>query len=205
MSHPTVQVMRRKIEAGEARVERRLLDSRPDFRFGIGYTTVGRRDDRAGLLAPPDDNGDDILTFTVGLDIPLHRKRIQAGRAEAQQGLAAQRWTLRDLRDRLRHAILATVVRLEALDSRARLYEEVLIPQAEESLGSAEAAYITNRLEFLDLLDAERTLFQARLTSRRLLADFWITLAEMEEQLGRSFPRPHEADAHRRMPENRHG
>ena len=81
-----------------------------------------------------------------------------------------------------------TVVRLESLDSRTRLYEDVLIPQAEESLASAEAAYTTNRQSFLDLLDAERTLFQARLISHRLLANFWIALAELEEQLGRPFP-----------------
>ena len=204
-SHPTVQAVRQRIEAGEARVERRRLDSRPDFRFGIGYTNVGRRDDPAGILAPPEGNGDDILTITVGLDIPLYRKRIHAGTVEARQGLDAQRWTLRDLRNRLRHGIRETIVRLEALDTRARLYEEVLIPQAEESLASAEAAYTTNRQVFLDLLDAERTLFQARLTSHRLLADFWIALAEMEEQLGRPFPGLQEQAEDPMMQENRHG
>ena len=42
--------------------------------------------------------------------------------------------------------------------------------------------------DFLDLLDAERVLFQVRLTYHRLLADHWKALAELERALGRSFP-----------------
>ena len=73
-------------------------------------------------------------------------------------------------------------------EERGSLYREVIIPQAEEALASAEAAYTTGKLDFLDLLDAERVLFQVRLTYHRLLADHWKALAELERALGRSFP-----------------
>jgi outer membrane protein TolC len=68
------------------------------------------------------------------------------------------------------------------------LYRDVIVPQAEQSLASAEAAHATNRQSFLDLLDAERVLFQVRLTHHRLLADHWIALADLERALGQPFP-----------------
>ncbi len=64
----------------------------------------------------------------------------------------------------------------------------MIIPQANESLASAEAAYTTGRQDFLDLLDAERVLFQVRLTYHRLLADYWIALTDLEHGVGRRFP-----------------
>jgi len=73
------------------------------------------------------------------------------------------------------------------------MYGELLIPQAEESLASSEAAYTTNRQSFLDLLDAERVLFQVRLSYHRLLSDYWISLADLERAIARPFPGATEA------------
>ncbi len=64
----------------------------------------------------------------------------------------------------------------------------MIIPQAEESLASAEAAYTTDRLRFLDLLDAERILFQSRLVYHRLVSDGWIALAALERAIGQAYP-----------------
>jgi outer membrane protein TolC len=43
-------------------------------------------------------------------------------------------------------------------------------------------------LSFLDLLDAERILFQSRLAYHRLVADLWIALADLELAVARPFP-----------------
>ena len=86
------------------------------------------------------------------------------------------------------HILQVHGLRPRTLQAHLGLYKAVIIPQAWESLASAEAAYTTNRQDFLDLLDAERVLFQVRLTYSRLLADYWIALADVELALGRSFP-----------------
>ena len=80
------------------------------------------------------------------------------------------------------------MIRLESTFDRATLYRDLLIPQAEESLASAEAAYTTNRLGFLDLLDAERVLFLVRSTYHRLLSDYWISMTNLERAIARPFP-----------------
>jgi outer membrane protein TolC len=186
--HPRVHAVEQIVEADRIWARRRKLESKPDFRFGLGYTIVGQRDDPAGTINPPDGNGQDILALTAGINIPLHRKRIRAGVAEALESERANKELLAAVRDRLRLDIQESLLRLESLSERGRLYREVIIPQAEESLASAESAYTTDRLSFFDLLDAERVLFQSRLAYHRLVADLWIAFADLEFSTARPFP-----------------
>ena len=186
--NPGIFATRQQIEADGAWIRRRQRDNYPDFSLGLGYTDVGRREDAAGRMNPPEDNGSDIWALTVKLNIPLYRARVRAGVAEAEYSQRSSERALERAQDRLRYTIQESLLRLESLDERARLYREVLIPQAEESLASAEAAYTTNRQSLLDLLDAERVLFQVRLTFHRLLSDYWISLADVERTIARPFP-----------------
>ena len=80
--------------------------------------------------------------------------------------------------------------RLDALRRRVDLYERVILAQAEESLASAEAAYSTNRQGFLDLLDAERVLFEVRLNHQQLRADARLAVVDLERALGRPLVSP---------------
>jgi cobalt-zinc-cadmium efflux system outer membrane protein len=186
--HPRVRAVEKRVEADQTWTKRRKLESRPDFRFGAGYIVVDDREDLAGTINPPEDNGKDALALTVGINIPIFRKRIRAGVAEAQESERANVDLLEAVRDRLRFEIQETSLRLDSLGERGRLFHEVIIPQAEESLASAEAAYTTDRLGFLDLLDAERVLFQSRLSYHRLVSDLWIALSDLESHVARAFP-----------------
>lgn len=191
--NPDVFANLQQIEADRAWVRRRHKDSYPDFSLGLGYIDVGRREDAAGIMSPPENNGQDIWALTVKLNIPLYRGRIRAGIAEARHSLRASQQALRRTQDKLLYGVQESLLRFESLDERASLYRDVIIPQAEESLGSSEAAYTTNRQSFLDLLDAERVLFQVRLTYHRLLSDYWIALADLEQTIARPFPGTTEA------------
>ncbi len=186
--HPAVRAAEHKIEAEQTRARRRALDRRPDFRVGLGYTLVGSRDDPAGVLGPPPDNGNDILGVTFGVKIPLYRKKIRAGIAEAGHAVDRDVLALNSIRNDLRYRVQQAATRLDSVGERGRLYDTVIIPQAEQALSSAEAAYSTGRLGFLDLLDAERILFQSRLAFHRLVSDTWIAASELEEAIGRPFP-----------------
>ncbi len=187
-AHPRIMAALEGVEADRTRVRRRRLDARPDWRFGVGYTDVARRDDPQGILVPPEDNGKDVWAVTVSVNLPVHRKRIRAGIAEAENVAKSGRGDLEAERDTLRFRVQESLLRLQSAGQTARLYAEVIIPQAQESLASAESAYTTNRQEFLDLLDAERVLFRARLTYSRLLSDYWKALADIELGVGRKFP-----------------
>ena len=55
------------------------------------------------------------------------------------------------------------VIRLQTLRDQIDLFEQVLIPQTEETLRATEAAYETAQLGVLDLLDSERMQLDVRL------------------------------------------
>jgi outer membrane protein TolC len=186
--HPRVRAWQQQIEADRVWSRRKALDTRPDFRFGVGYTLVGGRADLAGQMNPPEDNGQDIWAVTVGVNLPIYRRRIRAAVAEAEAGVRSSELQLEQSKDRLRYGIQEALVRVQSRSERLRLYRELIIPQAEQSLASAETAYTNNRQDFLDLLDAQRVLFQARLTTHRLMADYWVAMADLERGLGRAFP-----------------
>lgn len=187
-AHPGVRAAEQRVAADQAWSRRSALESRPDFRVGLGYTLVGDRQDRAGLQSPPDDNGQDVLSLMVGVSIPLYRQRILAGVGEARESLGASEEQLSSVRNRLRYLLQDALLRLDSLDERSRLYSEVLVPQAQESLASSEAAYTTGRQGFLDLLDAERVLFQVRLTYQRLISEYWTALTDIEFATASRFP-----------------
>lgn len=187
-THPEVRAAAERIESREAALQARRLEGRPDFRFGLAWISVGEREDDLGRALPPEDNGEDALALSVGINLPIYRSRVDAGRIEAASNVEERRHLLRETVDRLHLSLQEAFLRVDSLQERASLYGELLIPQAEESLASAEAAYRTNRIGFLDLLDAQRVLFQVRLTRTRFQADYWIAMTDTEESLGRRFP-----------------
>jgi outer membrane protein TolC len=185
---PEIRAAQEWIESEATWARRQALGGRPDFRLGLEWIAVDGREDRLGRATPPEDNGQDVVALVAGISLPVFRGRIRAGVSEAQASLRASRELLDHERDRVRFEVEEARLRVAAVEERARFHQEVLLPQAREALALAEAAYITNRVGFLDLLDAERVLFQSRLTLQRLLTDFWIAAADLERALGRPFP-----------------
>ena len=174
-----------RVDAARMVRTRRQLDGRPDFRVGLGWTQVDGRTLATGGSTLPTDNGKDIVALTFGVDLPIWKKPIRAGNAEADTRVRSLERMRRDTLDGLRLRARDAATRIDALTERAALYRRVILPQAEESLASAEAAYSTDRQGFLDLLDAERVLYEVRLNHAELRAEARIAAAELEQALGR--------------------
>jgi len=187
-NNPRIRAAMAQTSAASNRRQRSSAASHPDFSLSVGFTDVGRRDDAAAQAVSIEDDGQNIWSIGASVSIPLHRAKIRAGIAEADHALQADRQQLRMTQDHVRHDVQDSLLRLGSLRDRIALYDEVLIPQAQESLGSAEAAYASNRMDVLALLDAERVLLQSRLTYYRLLVDSWITLADIEELVAIPYP-----------------
>ena len=64
----------------------------------------------------------------------------------------------------------------------------MLIPQAEQSRDSSEAAYKTGKVTFLELLDSERVLLNIRYGYAKVKSEYLAALAGMERALGARFP-----------------
>jgi outer membrane protein TolC len=177
-----------RIEKEERGVELAKKDYWPDVTLSAGMFNVGGRSDLVGILPPP-DNGKNAFQFTIGVNLPIWREKYRAGVLEAAERTIAERRKYSNLRNEMEFTIRDRAVRLQVLEDQLKLYEEVLIPQAEEALNSSESAYETAQLGILELLDSERFLLRSRLMRARYSADYLVALTDLERALGRQFPK----------------
>ena len=162
------------------RVDLSQKDNRPDFTVGLNYALVGKRDDSAGQLNPPEGNGDDILGLSGGINLPIWRSKIAAGVEEAvQQQLAAEQ-ARRLITAEIDGDLADLQRRIPLIQEQLDLFDQILTVQCEESLRSAETAYASGTASALDLLDAERVLLGVRIAAERARTDLAIAITNLE-------------------------
>jgi cobalt-zinc-cadmium efflux system outer membrane protein len=185
---PEVQAAFLQIERDDERIQLAHKNYWPDFTIGAGFVNVLQRSDMAGILNPPDQNGKNIYSFTVGVNIPIGRRKYDAAVQEATEDKIASREGYRNVVSRMEASIRAIGFRIQTLAEQISLYEHTLLPQAQQALQSTEAAYSTGSVGVLDLLDSERVLLDVRQGLAQLDSDYMKSLAEMERAIGARFP-----------------
>jgi outer membrane protein TolC len=122
----------------------------------------------------------------VSVKIPLNGtlRRAEIGAATAELGAARSR---RDaLAARTREQLEAAFWNFDEAQRIAVVLHETHIPQAELALKSAVSAYQQNRIDLLNLLEAQRRAFQNRLEHLMYLVNQQRAVADMEKLLGGS-------------------
>lgn len=185
---PEVTAAFLQIEKNEKRIQLARKQYWPDFTVSTGFVNVGGRNDPADRLNPMPGNGKNIYKFGVSVNLPLSRRKYDAGVWEATEEVLAAREAYRDTVNETERSIRSVEFRIRTVQEQLSLFERTLLPQVEQSLRSAEAAYSTGQLGVLDLLDSERVLLDVRLGLAQLLADYMKSLAEMERAIGAPFP-----------------
>jgi outer membrane protein TolC len=75
-------------------------------------------------------------------------------------------------------------LKVEQAGRSLRIFENTIVPQAGQSLLASRAAYETNKVDFLMLIDSQRTLRDMKLAYYQALAEFGTRLAELERVVG---------------------
>lgn len=167
----------------------------PDVNLAVQWIDIGSRPDDP--MPPPPGEGDDAWSVSLSFSLPLRAGRRHAAERAALEDMKAIEHGRRGLRERLRAQTSTLRERLDATRDELTLVEQTLIPLAEESFAAARAAYAGGKGRFLDLLDAERTLLDARLERLRLARDYGLALIDIERLVGRRIvPGPAQADLH---------
>jgi outer membrane protein TolC len=177
------------MEGSEKAIDLVKKNNWPDLTVSATFINVGDRSDPTGIAMPPPDNGKNAFSLSVGITLPIWRDKYDAEVEEAAETLVAQRNRYADVLNEMEFSVRDQAVRLETLRDQIDLYESALIPQAEETLRSTEAAYQTGQLGVLDLLDSERVLLNARLVNARYCSDFLAALARLEKAVGTKYPK----------------
>ncbi len=173
---PEIAMADARIAAARVRVELARKEGVPDLTLQGDYGIMGGMG--SGL-----DN--DEITLGAGINLPVHRGRIAAGIDQAVHEQAAAVAERAAIEVALRRDAAQITARLSLTERQLRLHRGVLAVQADEALRSAESAYATGMAGSLELLDAERVLFEVRLGTARAQADLLVLAARLEGVLAR--------------------
>ena len=159
-----------EIERRRAVVDGEKAKAIPDVTLTAGVTRFSQFDDRA---------------YLVGISVPLPLfNRNHGGILEANRRLEKAADEQRAAESRVLTALAQAYQRLAAIDKEIVTLRSILLPGAQSAFDAATRGYQLGKFGFLDVLDAQRTLFQTRTQNLRALADYQRGVSEIERLLG---------------------
>jgi outer membrane protein TolC len=124
----------------------------------------------------------DMLSGILSVNIPLYAANKQSKKVE-EETLAVR--AVADMAQQQKNDLLLQIKlvrdRLTRDTKMIRLYKQDILPQAELSLESAIAAYKTDRVDFMTLLNNQTSLFEHRLDFLQAWRDYSQNIADLEK------------------------
>ncbi len=155
----------------------------PSFTLGLDWIQTDPRD-------MPDlaDNGKDPVMAVVGVKLPIWRGSVSAGEREARARRASAEARLTGRADALQSDLDDALFRYDDADRKIALYRDSLIPKVNQSLDASYSAFEAGKGTFLDVLDAERTLLEFKLSLERARADLLEAGVSIQALTGSAVP-----------------
>ncbi|MEQ1835826.1 MAG: TolC family protein [Candidatus Nitrotoga sp.] len=119
----------------------------------------------------------------VSLPIPIFNRN-QGNILEALRRTDKARDELSGTEIRLNNEIAQALERLNVARQEIEVLQQEILPGAQSAYDAATKGYIMGKFSFLEVLDAQRTLFQAKSQYLRALAEAHRSAAEIERVLG---------------------
>lgn len=171
--HPELRGAALSVERAQAAAAAANAAYKPDFTVGGGY-----------MLMPRDH---DAWTASVGITWPTARwarGRLDAQKAVATAEVEAARAEQRAMESQVRLAVHDAYIRVKSAEQRAALLRTTVVPQSQHTLEVARAAYQTDRVDLLALIDNQRELLDAQLGYFRALSELEQARADLERAIG---------------------
>lgn len=161
-----------EVSKREAATELARAGAIPNVTAGLGIRHLNDTDDAA-------------LVFGIEIPLPLFNRN-QGAKAAALAETHRARALQRDTQLVLTRALIASHATALGAQGNARSLAERVLPQAEQAYRRTEEAYRKGLFRFVDVLDAQRTLFSARTEYINALEQFHTAAAELERLVGTS-------------------
>lgn len=169
-SNPAIKAMEYEAQANELNVGLAKKNYYPDFMLGIAPIQKGGRFESWDLM------------FQV--NIPLWMSKYDNQTREAVANVNVLKSRLNTEKNLKGFDVKSAAVRVEAAERIMTLYETSLLPQVELSFESAMKNYQSGKIDFLSLLDAERTLKRTRIEHLNSIVDYRKKIAMLERVVG---------------------
>lgn len=155
--HPAVLAAQKDIEAADRRVDQTRAERIPDTEIRLAY----------GRNAATDDG---FVEAGIGLSLPLFN-RGQGSILESRHLAARARRDTESLINTLLAQLAATYASYMTAQDEVTTLQDKILPDAERAFSQAKVGYQAGKTTLMDLLDAQRTLVNVRLSALESLKD----------------------------------
>ncbi len=178
-ARPLLAQQRSRIDAARSRLDLAKKDYYPDFNLNAGY----------GFRSGNNIDGSpraDFATIGLAMNLPIYTER-KLGKAVDQRNaeLLGQTYNLQDITLQVQRMITAARADFEQARDQVSLFNTGIIPQSRQTVASMLAGYQVNKVDFLNLVRAQLTLYSYETQYWKALAAAHQALAKLAAAVGK--------------------
>lgn len=178
-ARPLLAEQRSRIDAARSRAELAAREYYPNFEVGAAY----------GFRSGHELNGSvrpDFATFGLALNLPVYTDTKQSKAVDQRHAeLLGQTFSLQDSWTQVRKEITAARADYEQARQQATLFHTGIIPQASQTVASMLAGYQVNKVDFLNLVQAQITLYNYEIQYWKVVSAAKQALAKLAAAVGK--------------------
>ncbi|MGR8979866.1 MAG: TolC family protein [Gammaproteobacteria bacterium] len=171
LARPELKELAARIQASKAQAELANKNFYPDLNLSAGYNSFWGINEQRFIVG-------------VGINLPLDQDKRRAAENEARARMKQAEWNNIDQIAKIREEVRIAYDRIDESIHVFQLYQNKLLPLADETLEAAKADYQAGRGDFLTLISSEKNRMQTQLQTEQALADMHRHLAELERAVG---------------------
>jgi outer membrane protein TolC len=168
---PDLRAITERIRAEEASLGLAHKEFCPDFEVMAAYDSLWQEKPLRGQVG-------------VRLNLPVRCERRCAAVAEAEARVGQRRAELARQVDQLNYQVQQAYEQVQESEQVVRLYQKTILPAAQQNVKAAQSAYVTAKIPFLSLVEAQRNLVALRDRYYEALADSCRRRATLERVVG---------------------
>ena len=169
-NNPTYRLLTENVTLAENKFQLAKAEAVPDIEIGGGIQQFKETNDHAYFL-------------DVSIPLPLINRN-QGGIAAAQATLNQTKKEKEAGMLELQTNLMTTISILEGVWGNYLAVRNVIVPASEQVFASVQKAYRLGEQDYLELLEAQRSLLKARNEHLELLAEFWQLKLEVAALVG---------------------
>lgn len=177
-NNPELQALAFEVDRAGSEVALAEKKFWPEVGLGVDWIETGS----AGSAVR--DSGRDAVIAMFSLTLPVWRDSYAAGELQAKARQRAARQSRMQTENDMTARSERVLYDFEDSGRKVRLYRDTLIPKARQLLSASETAYRAGGIDFLSLIDAQRTLLEYELLYEQAVKENLQRLAELEMLMG---------------------
>jgi cobalt-zinc-cadmium efflux system outer membrane protein len=181
--NPELAAIQQRIEADQQRLKLANLNRWPDLTLGYDYGFVSDM----GLAASA--NGKDQWWITFGINLPIWFNKLDAAEREARYRINQRSAELKNTANRVSFRVEDAFIKVDTQQRLVTLFNDVIIPQAQQTVDVSSSDYQTGKLDFLTLIDNWRKLLNYKLMYHQSVAQLEQDFADLQQAVGKDVKR----------------